>query len=179
MSGVTLEDYMDRRINRLSRYHTVVISSLGIKFPQLYRVTIPDTPLVLPMYVLDPERKVYKDAVSTPIKTMDPAVDNGIVFIRHHSDEQFARGYGDALFDRFLGSERAITECGITQTDQGFFTVQHREPSPGAENHLIVYACTLSREFKEGQDTDEYQIVFPDGDIVLNADALYGTEDDE
>jgi hypothetical protein len=187
---------MRGKVIELKQYQTTVRSTTGIRFPQLYRMygycydekefgkgnSVVGEKYPHPMYSLTPEDKGTNWAKLdvTPIKGFDPALDKGWIIIRHFPKSELADGYCDALFDRFLGSERVMTEYGVTMTDDGFFTLQKRKPTPGAPDHLVIYACMkpdtntnpMARQFSSGW-VDELQIVKPDGTITFDSDILY------
>ena len=187
-------------IFELKDYRTIIRSSTHVKFPQLYRLRGEyfDIPALEKydikrgtgnfseyFYSFSPTgadvRIQWASIESQPIKGLDPKIDeSGWVIIRHHQNSDIARGHQDALFDRFLGLERDRSESRIILTDEGHFTLQCRPPTPGAPDHLVIYALMvpdtrthpIAMKYSTGW-VDEFTIVMPDGTITLDSDILY------
>lgn len=167
----------------------------GVIFPQVYRLTgfgmkfkegkgptkhgfiendddmEPDLASpILPSYTLDTER-VYATLGHPkwePISHLDPTIDEGYVYVRHHENLDAMEGYIDALYD----TETYDIEDNFLSfnTDFGCFTILHRKANREAVSHALVYRTKIADSI--GGGTLDWSKVIGPGGEELDMDNL-------
>ena len=173
-------------IVQLNQYRTLVKGSNGVKFPQLYRArgfyheSNEPSPL---FYTLDETTTGgFANTTHEPIKGFDTTLDSGWLIIRHHMTDELAEGYFDAVYDKKVGREDQQIPDYLFKTATGIFSLQHRECTPGAPDHLVMYVTKVpepmsAARFGLGNGwMDEYQVFLPDGSSTFDSDILYDPE---
>lgn len=119
---------------------------------------------VRPSYTLDMEKTYARIANPRwePIHQLDPAIDDGVVYIRHHRTADRLDAYIDGIMDLESHDEYADSRFLSFETDFGYFTVLHRRPNEGAANHVLVYSTKVVDPTDMGL-MDWHRVIGPDG----------------
>tara|TARA_B100000508_G_scaffold37782_1_gene29584 strand:- start:6875 stop:7429 length:555 start_codon:yes stop_codon:yes gene_type:complete len=164
----------------------------NLVFPALYRVSgyyfdlndegsivASDTPAVVTYTLSGDDTPRISDPKVEPVQGLDSLGDtNGWVIVRHHTNEERAQGYLDAIID--LQGSRAFERVHQTIFRQGsaVYTLSHREPVPGKEGGIVVYITRLP--FTNGPATgamgDHWTIVTREGEVTEDIDRFYDEE---
>lgn len=145
-----------------------IISSSGICFPQVYRLTgtyfdlkegaemvgglikndedlIPGNEPARASYTLDaqwlPQR--IANPKLTPIAHLTPDVDDGWLIVRHHQSAAELEGYMDALYD-LCDDPTDNRSRGSFHTEFGHFSLTYRQPTPDTQSCLLIYQTKIS-----------------------------------
>lgn len=159
---------------------------LNLRFPAIFRLTgfyweqnasgqmVANENEPVMLYTLsdnpDDTEKIAKP-VFTLINHLDPSIDDGVLIIRRHFTESIAEGYVAGVIDRDMG--QSCQPPDIYRTETGVFTLLHRRPRVGAENHLIAFYASFTV-------VDEwFGIVRSDGSWHPKSESLLYPDEDE
>ncbi|MEY9235442.1 hypothetical protein ABIF78_007765 [Bradyrhizobium japonicum] len=109
--------------------------------------------------------------VVTLIHHLDPSLDDGWLIIRRHYNEEVAVGYVAGVID--TDKSDLCDPPQVYRTVAGTFTLLHRRPRIGAENHLIAFYAPITAY------EDWFGIVRPDNSWLPRTERpLYADEGD-
>lgn len=149
----TIVSLVDRRPRRSS----VLCEPLGVRFPQIFRVTCDPARVKDPAaralagngswvtYTLGtPLRQIVAPlrpaCTAEPIDRLVPGRDCASVVVRHHPSHPLATGYEDAMTDAGISE----TQLDIVVLDGEIYTILTSDVPPfGQEPYTITYAASL------------------------------------
>lgn len=187
-----MSDFIQRLLKRSHR--TLVSSSFGLLFPQVYRIIpysfeaepmmrgemIPSnepSPLYYSFSETGENGVKWSRVKVTPILGLDDPADSGWIYIRHHATEELVEGYYEGIKDFDLWSDEAQYDLSfdVAKTEQGYFTLHRRLKRLPQHDRIAIYAAIRpeSREPGYRGEIDEFIVVKPDGSVTNDSDWLY------
>jgi hypothetical protein len=182
---------MGAKIISLNEYKSTVRSSRnGVAFPTIYQAqgycfnvnpeAVDEKGQIFYTLSKD-ENGGYRDVTYQAIRGFSEE-DTGWLILRHHPNRENVEGYLDALCD--LQTKEVPGRRVIFQTNEGLFSLVHREASPDCPDKLVVYVTRapdplvthpLAGKFSNGW-LDHHQIIHPDGSLTEDPDILLPPE---